>query len=269
MKYDKGYRDEEFYNVVSTIYRDITKTSKAPWLKEGVPERGIAYNPKSGTIFNGINSIVLEMRAAQKGYKTSQWLSYDEIDKLGVKIKTGEVPTPIAYVNKFSHQTDVNPANGKSFSGDNPQRRYYFMFNTEQLQGLELRNDKDFIVGKNITEQKIRNAIKNAKTNNLPTMKEKLVVNAINAAPKEMKTLVATLATYRLAQEFHIPHKPNLNDDMKKELTTKKITQDSLMRAIYQTEVSKNRLISTDNQLEHGQRRTVERAKKLNKGMEI
>lgn len=255
MKHDAN---REFYDMVAKIYEDITKNNKAPWLHEGMPVRGIAYNPKSGVIFKGVNSMMLEMKAAQKGYKDSRWLSSAEIAKLGVKIKKGEQATPIAY-----------STSGESFDAGNPKQRYYFMFNAEQLRGLEMRNDKNFIVDRGSIREKIKNTIEKTKTNDFPAMKAKLVTDAIKSAPNAMKTLVATMASYRLAQEFHVKHKVPLNDDQKKELTTTQIKQEGLMKAIYQTEDSKNRFISKDNQVEKTQRRTVTHSKQNNKGMEL
>ncbi len=256
---EKNYRDEDFYKCFSKIYTDITLTEKAPWMKGGVPDRGIAYNPKSGVIFKGVNSVILEMRAAQKGYKDSRWLTLDEINKLGIKIRSGEVATPIAYVNKFSPPVDVHPGTGERFSSAVPRQRYYFTYNIEQLRNCELSRGTDFIISKNLIREKAKNAIENAQTTDIRVINDKLIKSVVKNIPKDTAALAISFTQYRLAQEFHIPYKPVLNSEQISGLKREKMTVDSLLRTAYQCEVSKDRLLSRDEELERGVKRTVER----------
>lgn len=262
IKAEQVYRDEDFYKLFSKIYREMTQTGKAPWLQDGVPERGIAYNPKSGVIFRGVNSILLEMRAAQKGYKDSRWISMYEVDKLGIKVKTNEVPTPVAYVNKYAPPTNVNPVTGKIFDQRNPRQKYYFMYNVEQLIGCELTHDRDFIISNSITTQKIKNVIKNTKTNNIGQINHIVIQKTIQQVSKEMESLSAAVSQYRLAQEFHIPYKNPLSSDSVQVLTNQTNTaSDTLLRTLYQTEIVKDRLLKVDQQLESDITRTVDKTK--------
>lgn len=258
---EKNYRDEDFYKCFSQVYTDITLNAKAPWMKEGVPERGLAYNPKSGVIFGGINSIILEMRSAQKGYKDSRWLSLDELNQLGIKVKTGEVATPIAYVNKYSPPVNVNPATGERFSGKTPRQHYYFMYNVEQLRNCTLSHDTQFVVSKDIIAQKATNAIQNTGTKDLRAITDKLLSGVVRTVPKEMASLATGITQYRLAQELHIPYRPLLNTEQLAAFKTTKMTTDNLLRTVYQSEVAKDRLFAKNEQLENDRVRTVQRAK--------
>ena len=258
---EKNYRDEDFYKCFSNIYSDITLNAKAPWMIDGTPERGLAYNPKSGVIFGGINSIILEMRAAQKGYKDSRWLSLDELNTLGIKVKTGEVATPIAYVNKYSPPVNVNPTTGERFSEKNPRQRYYFMYNVEQLLNCSLSRDTQFIVSKDIVAQKAANAIQNTGSKDLRAITNKLLSEVVRTVPKEMASLATGITQYRLAQELHIPYRPLLNAEQLAAFKTTKMTTDNLLRTVYQSEVAKDRLFAKNEQLENDRTRTVQRTK--------
>ncbi|MCD1654453.1 ArdC family protein [Treponema zuelzerae] len=112
---ERQITDELFYKKFERTYQNLTLTGKAPWLKEGKIERDIAYNPTSGVIFKGVNALMLEMSAAEQGFKESRWLSESEVNNLKLRVRPGMEPTPIAYVNRYAHATDVHPSTGKAF----------------------------------------------------------------------------------------------------------------------------------------------------------
>lgn len=258
---EKNYRDEDFYKCFSRLYTDITLNAKAPWMKEGLPERGLAYNPNSGVIFGGINSIILEMRAAQKGYKDSRWLSLHELKTLNIKVKPNEIATPIAYVNKYTPPVNVHPATGERFSEQQPRQRYYFMYNAEQLQNCVLSHDKEFIVGKKIIAEKALNAIQNTGMKDIRSITDKLLNEVVRSVPKEMSTLATGITQYRFAQELHIPYRPILNTEQLNAFKQTKMTTDTLLRTVYQSEITKDRLFAPGKQLERDITRTVQKTK--------
>ncbi len=261
---ENNIKDDDFYKTFSKIYTDITLNGKAPWLHETDKpiERGLAFNPKSGVVFKGVNSLILEMKSAQKGYSDSRWLSQSEIYELGWEPKSGEFPTPIAYVNKYAPQVDVNPVNGKAFGTNNPRQRYYYMYNAEQLRNHELVNDKEIGFSKKHIKEKIQNVIDNVGNKDIRVIQSKLSENAIKAVPENMKNLASGIVQYRLAQELKIPYKPQIAKESLEKYATTKITQEDLLRTGYQVEVAKDRLVSRNNELEHDRTRTVQRGAK-------
>lgn len=265
---EKNYRDEDFYKLFSQIYVDITINNKAPWLHEGTPERGVAYNPMSGIVFNGINSMILEMRGAQKGYKDSRWLSYDEIEKYGFKVKDRELATPIAFLNKYVPMVNVHPSSGERFTDKEQRSRYFFMYNVEQLKTFNLEHDGSFIIGKQFVEKKIINAIENSGTKNYLEISDKLFKEIEKKVPNEMRNLCIGITQYRMSQELHIPYKPILRQEQLAAFKTLKPTVETLMTSVYNCEVSKNRLFSPGKQLENDITRTVEKTHDQNKGLE-
>lgn len=268
---EKNIKDEDFYKVFAKTYTEITLNGKAPWLQETITpiERSIAYNPKSGVVFKGVNSLLLEMQAAKKGWKDSRWLSQNEIRDLGWTPKDGEYPTPIAYQNKFAPPVDVNPVTGEKFTQQNPRQRYYFMYNVEQIQECELTNDKDFILNKGLKLQKIKNVIENLKTKQITEIQSILSDRVMKTVPSQMQNLAAGIVQYRLAQECGIPYKTQISQESLDKYKQTKMTTDDLLRTAYQTEVIKDRAVSKDQELERDKTRTVERNQKRDNDLEI
>lgn len=267
---EENIKDEDFYKIFAKTYTEITLNGKAPWLHETTTavERGIAYNPKSGVVFKGVNSLLLEMQSAKRGWKDSRWISQKELKDLGWKPKDGEYPTPVAYINKFSPPVDVNPVTGEKFTQEKPRQKYYFMYNVEQLKECDLANDKDFFITKGITIEKIKNTVENLKTNNINEIQNKLAEKTIRAVPKNMQTLAAGIVQYRLAQEFRIPYKPQIPLENLEQYKHTKITHDDLLRTAYHSEVAKDRVVSKNLELERDKTRTVERKQTRNNDLE-
>lgn len=238
---EKDITDEDFYRQFANLYSDLTISGKAPWMNTGKIERGVAYNPSSGVIFKGINSLILEMSAAQQGFKDSRWISMAEAERLGYKPKHRSRPTPIAYVNKYAHPVDVHPSTGKAFDKENPRQKYYFMYNVEQLQNCELTHGRGFIISKGLIDEKIRNAIQNSKAKSFPQMQAKLFEEATKTVPVKTEMLAATIAGYRLAQEFNAPYRPAVCVEDIKKVT---VNRENLLRCMYQSEIAKDRLLS-------------------------
>ena len=253
--------DDEFYHRFSKTFTDLTNSGKAPWLSEDVPERGLAYNPNSGVIFKGVNSLMLEMSAAKQGFKDSRWMSMQEIYDLGMHPKDGAIPTPIAYINHYQASVDVNPATGEKFNIGNPKKRYYLLFNVEQLRDCELNNDKNLAFPAQVIQEKKKNIIINSKTNNIQIIREKMD-DKIKNVPPVMRTLAVGLMQYRLSQELHIPNKTllpseKLNLYKGMQFNSSEKLMSALLQTCYETEVIKDRSLSKDEQLENGVTRTV------------
>jgi hypothetical protein len=252
--------DEQFYKTFEEYFRTLTTSGKAPWMHEGVSEREVAYNPKSGVVFKGVNSVMLEMSAASNGFKESRWLSGEEVEKLGFQPRHGQKPTPIAYINKYVHPTDVHPSTGIPFDRDNPKEKYYFMYNIEQLKEYEKLKAKTVSLSKIIAEEKIKNAIQNVKSNNFQKILETLNKSVASAVPEHGEIIGASMAQYRIAQDFNMNFKPTISNDLLKQ-SLNELKPEAIIRTMYAAEVTKEQLISKDRILEHGMKRTVERTR--------
>lgn len=258
---EKEITDEQFYKKFERSYQNLTLTGTAPWLKEGKIERDIAYNPRSGVIFRGVNALMLEMSAAEQGFKEARWISESEIDDLKLRARTGEKPTPIAYVNRYAHVTDVHPSTGKSFDEKHPKQKYYYMYNIQQLKEYEQIKESGMTLDKALVQEKIKTVIQNTKTNNFAEILEKVsVVAGQKIVDDRAKVVARELARYRMTQEFKgnfIPQAPTL---VMKDASIKTHGA-TLLTTMYHAENAKDRLISHGMNLENDKVRTVSRTR--------
>ena len=256
---EKNITDEIFYKRFEQSYQNLTLTGKAPWLKEGKIERDIAYNPASGVIFKGVNALMLEMSAAEQGFKESRWVSAKEVEDLKLRVKMDQKPTPIAYVNRYVHATDVHPATGKPFDQEHPKQKYYYMYNLEQLKEYQQIRDHGIKLDAALLKEKITTIVENTKTNKFPEILDRVGSAAQEKVVDEKARIIAQeLSRYRMTQEFKgnfIPQAPSLT--MKD--ASIKTHGAVLLTTLYQAEVAKDRFISKGMNLENDRVRTVKR----------
>lgn len=258
---EKNITDEQFYKKFERTYQNLTLTGKAPWLKEGKVERDIAYNPSSGVIFKGVNALMLEMSAAEQGYKESRWVSESEIKNMNLKVRTREEPTPIAYVNRYAHATDVHPSTGKAFDADHPKQKYYYMYNIEQLKEYSLIRDSGITLDKAMMREKIQSVVENTKTNKFPEILDKVSIAAEGKVQSEQAKIIAQeLARYRMTQEFKGNFIPSATTLVMKDASVKTHGA-TLLTTLYHAEVAKDRFISKGMNLENDRVRTVNKTR--------
>lgn len=268
---EKNITDEQFYKKFERTYQNLTLTGKAPWLKEGKIERDIAYNPVSGVIFKGVNALMLEMSAAEQGYKESRWISESEVNDLKLRVRPGQSPTPIAYINRYAHATDVHPSTGKAFDKDHPKQKYYHMYNIEQLKEYPMIRESGMTLDNTIVQEKIRRVVLNTRTNNFPEILDRVSYAAEEKIKDDKAKIVAQeLARYRMTQEFKgnfIPSTPKL---LMKDASIK-THGSTLLTTMYHAEVAKDRFISKGMNLENDKVRTVTKTRQneQNRGLSL
>ena len=70
-------------NAVVSIAASI-KSQKAPFLRhQNASDMSRAYNAATGMPFNGINSLLLDIKTAEMGYTSNQWVSLTQANMLG------------------------------------------------------------------------------------------------------------------------------------------------------------------------------------------
>lgn len=102
----------------------------APWRKTWVTAR--PTNLQSKRPYSGINVFMLAFEAADKGYKSQYWLTFNGAVKAGGKVRKGEKGTPII----FARQVVKN-------KGRDDESSFFFYnvtyaFNVEQCEGIEI-----------------------------------------------------------------------------------------------------------------------------------
>lgn len=84
---------------------------------------GKQLNKVSEREYKGFNKINLYLIAKEKGFKSNEWITFDQLTKSGLELKDQEHGTPI-----FNHKL-IDKEDGKK----EKQLRYYLVFNMEQV----------------------------------------------------------------------------------------------------------------------------------------
>jgi phage/plasmid primase-like uncharacterized protein/antirestriction protein ArdC len=140
----------EYRKDVAEKMATAIESGTAPWQKESKPGEVnfVPFNPTSGTNFQGINSLVLQLEADKKGYNDPRWLTAKQAKSLGATVLENEEGTAIEYWDWNSKgpvlDDDGNPKldkDGKVITEtirlSQPKVFYATVFNAEQISGLE------------------------------------------------------------------------------------------------------------------------------------
>lgn len=135
----KGEGLEKLYqSVTDMIIRHLEEgvpTWTRPWTVSGKNGIGIVpANAMTGRPYSGINIFLLWAAAEQNSYPTNGWLTYQQANKLGGKIRKGEKSTTVTYV-KFIEK-DERDDNGRMERRKVPMTRLYSVFNVAQCENL-------------------------------------------------------------------------------------------------------------------------------------
>ena len=122
--------------VLSAIEESIASGTSLPWVKSwrnsGV---GTPFNPSTKTEYRGINFLILSLLNGVD----SQFLTFNQVKKLGGSIKKGAQSNPVVFFNMIDKKADKTEE-----STDTPEKltkipmmRYYSVFNVVDVEGIE------------------------------------------------------------------------------------------------------------------------------------
>lgn len=128
------------------------KEGFAPWTKPwrpGNPNRLVPFNRERKNFYRGVNLLVLLYEAQEKGYRSNEWMTLRQANKLGYFIKRGERPTPVQYWKFDEWVPKTDPETGAQMKDDKgkvikvkrrlkkPKPFFANVYNTDQIDGLE------------------------------------------------------------------------------------------------------------------------------------
>ena len=135
------------------IYQQVTdriiselERGAAPWIKPWTTyaSAGEDQNIISKKPYNGINRVILGM----SGFSSSKWASFKQWQELGATVRKGEKGTMIVFYSPIKKES-INPANGQLESSAYHCLKSYFVFNADQVEGIEIEKpvmtEKPFI----------------------------------------------------------------------------------------------------------------------------
>ncbi|MFK7866398.1 MAG: zincin-like metallopeptidase domain-containing protein [Alphaproteobacteria bacterium] len=121
----------------------------APWQRPWNPgeTKNPPYNPTTDKAYNGINNMVLELIATDKGYEDPRWLTYKQASEMGAQVRKGEKSTMIEYWKWSNTEKQYDEAGKPVLDEDGKQKTittkldrprvfYANIFNASQIEGL-------------------------------------------------------------------------------------------------------------------------------------
>ncbi len=134
---------EKLSNLVEEVAEKITADMEKgvmPWDKPWffVP----SVNGSSSHIYQGMNLILLGYKRQQENYSSPAWMTFLQAKTLGGTVKKGEKGTEIIYFEIKSKTTEERDEQGKKLSKTFPFIRLHYVFNLDQIEGLDHLKEK-------------------------------------------------------------------------------------------------------------------------------
>jgi len=133
-----GTRADVYTRVTDRIVADLERGVRT-WLKPSSADHAsdrLAALPMrhNGTLYRGVNVLLLWGEALEKGYSLTRWMTYKQAEALGGHIRKGERGAMVVYADTFS-KTEENDK-GEEVERAVPFMKAYTVFNVEQIEGL-------------------------------------------------------------------------------------------------------------------------------------
>lgn len=129
-----GPRTDVYERITSKIIEQLEQGVRPwmqPWGNGTSPIRPLRHN---GIRYQGINTVLLWMEAAEKGYNSAYWMTYKQAQELGAQVAKGSKSALVVYAGAIEREEEGE-------SGETVERRIPFMkgynvFNADQIEGL-------------------------------------------------------------------------------------------------------------------------------------
>jgi antirestriction protein ArdC len=128
------------------IYQEVTdailaalEKGAAPWVRPwdvaGTGLVSVPTNISTRRAYQGVNVLLLWCSADAKGYKSSEWGTYRQIQAMGGNVRRGEKSTLVTFWKQWT-VTDRDATTGEKTTKRIPLLRSFCVFNREQCEGL-------------------------------------------------------------------------------------------------------------------------------------
>jgi len=130
-------QNDIYARVTAKIITDLESgnlTWRKPWNADhlsGQVQRPLRWNDIP---YQGVNTLLLWGTAAEQGYKSPYWMTYNQAVELKANVRKGEKGTQIVYADKIIKE-DTNDK-GESEARQIPFLKCYVVFNADQIDGL-------------------------------------------------------------------------------------------------------------------------------------
>lgn len=114
---------------------------------------GAPYNGKTSTAYRGMNALYLAFVGAERGYKDTRWVTFNQAKELGASVKKGEKSSPVVFFEFYDRKTkkafdnrtvkDMTDEEKAAYMKENVYAvmKYSSVFNAEQCHHFPERKE--------------------------------------------------------------------------------------------------------------------------------
>lgn len=127
-------RADVYERITASIVAQLdqgTRPWMQPWSAGGSPVRPLRHN---GVPYRGINTLLLWMTAAERGFVSPFWMTYKQAQELGGQVRKGEKSTLVVYAGAIEKQDEE--VNGAPAERRIPFMKGYSVFCADQIEDL-------------------------------------------------------------------------------------------------------------------------------------
>lgn len=131
---DAAPRADVYERITKKIVEELEKGTRPwmqPWGACGTPVRPLRHN---GIPYRGINTVLLWMEAAERGYASPYWLTYKQAALLGGQVRRGEKSALVVYANAIERKEENEQ--GEEVERRIPFMKGYSVFCADQIDNL-------------------------------------------------------------------------------------------------------------------------------------
>lgn len=131
----EGKQVRDVYQMVTDRILELLDQGVAPWrhpIKRRAGEDGFPKSFATGRAYRGINVFLLAATTWFKGYGTNYWLTFNQANKHGGKVRKGEKATLVVFWKQHAMK---DRETGEDI--EVPVLRHYNVFNADQVEGIE------------------------------------------------------------------------------------------------------------------------------------
>ena len=127
---------DKYNAIVDDFIQKLENNDTEPWTKSWAMSSSLPKNFQTENSYSGMNILTL----MGQGFKDSRWMTFNQIKKLGGKVKKGSRSTPIFFMKPID-KTKLNEKTGEEESNRYFLMQSYNVFNIEQTENIEYETE--------------------------------------------------------------------------------------------------------------------------------
>lgn len=129
---------KDIYTHVTNSIITALEQGTPPWVRPWQDGTAIPSNLATGKPYRGINFVMLNVEVMTSNYSDNRWLTFNQANELGTRIRKGEHSTPIVFFSLRKNndaKNDVADTDAAAKRGI-PMLKTYTVFNASQMESI-------------------------------------------------------------------------------------------------------------------------------------